>query len=60
VTSSWRRMTDRARGGECDGGESSSRESALAVCRELKHFGRKRIDMEGKIFILLKHIDSSS
>jgi hypothetical protein len=40
--------------------EGDDRESTLAVGGELVHFGRKRIVMGGKIFILLKYINSSS
>jgi hypothetical protein len=40
--------------------EGDDRESVLAVGRELKHFGRKRIDTCGEIFIVLKHINTSS
>jgi hypothetical protein len=35
-------------------------ESAQAVGRELKHFGRKKVDIGVKIFILLIHIKNDS
>jgi hypothetical protein len=37
-----------------------ARERTLIVGGELNHFGRKKIDTVGDIFILLKHINNKS